>query len=88
MIMYSQRIGGFSLEDKASGKLNRVVRKLRGAGRVLCLYMDDLLFWAGGICFVRAALDMGGRPAALVMLGVWLTVYAVIVARSRGGGRR
>lgn len=66
----------------------RVGRKLRGAGRALGLYLDDLLLLAGGVCFVRAALDLGGRPAALTTAGVCLTAYAVVVARSRGGGRR
>ena len=62
--------------------------KLGRAVRALGLYLDDLLLLAGGGCFVRAALDLGGRPAALVTAGVCLTAYAVVVARSRGGGRR
>ena len=62
--------------------------KLGRAVRGLGLYLDDLLLLAGGGCFVRAALDLGGRPAALVTAGVCLTAYAVVVARSRGGGRR
>lgn len=62
--------------------------KLWRAVRALGLYLDDLLLLAGGGCFVRAALDLGGRPAALVTAGVCLSAYAVVVARSRGGGRR
>ena len=62
--------------------------KLGRAVRAVGLYLDDLLLLAGGGCFVRAALDLGGRPAALVTAGVCLTAYAVVVARSRGGGRR
>ena len=62
--------------------------KLGRAVRVLGLYLDDLLLLAGGGCFVRAALDLGGRPAALATAGVCLTAYAVMVARSRGGGSR
>lgn len=62
--------------------------KLGRAVRTLGLYLDDLLLLAGGGCFVRAALDLGGRPAALVTAGVCLTAYAVVVAKSRGGGRR
>ncbi|WP_130869195.1 hypothetical protein [Intestinimonas massiliensis (ex Afouda et al. 2020)] len=62
--------------------------KLRRAVRALGLYLDDLLLLAGGGCFVRAALDLGGRPAALATAGVCLTAYAVVVARSRGGGRK
>ncbi|OUN05507.1 hypothetical protein B5G43_12540 [Flavonifractor sp. An92] len=61
---------------------------LRRVGRALALYLDDLLLLAGGVCFVRAALDLGGRPAALAVAGVCLTAYAVLVARSRGGGGR
>ena len=63
-------------------------KRLKQLGKVLGLYLDDLLLLAGGGCFVRAALDLGGRPAALVTAGVCLTAYAVVVARSRGGGRR
>ena len=62
--------------------------KLGRAVRALGLYLDDLLLLAGGGCFVRAALDLGGRPAALATAGVCLTAYAMVVARSRGGGRR
>ncbi len=62
--------------------------KLGRAVRALGLYLDDLLLLVGGGCFVRAALDLGGRPAALVTAGVCLTAYAVVVAKSRGGGRR
>ena len=75
--MYFPKIGGFDLKEK----LGRAVRALG-------LYLDDLLLLAGGGCFVRAALDLGGRPPALATAGVCLTAYAVVVARSRGGGRR
>lgn len=61
-------------------------KRLKQLGRALALYLDDLLLLAGGGCFVRAAFDLGGRPAALVTAGVCLTVYAVVVAKSRGGG--
>lgn len=67
---------------------SRAARVIRAVVNVLGLYLDDLLLLAGGVCFVRAALDLGGRPAALVTAGVCLTVYAVVVARSRGGDRR
>lgn len=86
--MYFPKIGGFDLKEILIRTFVRVGRKLRGAGRVLGLYLDDLLLLAGGVCFVRAALDLGGRPAALATAGVCLTAYAVVVARSRGGGRR
>lgn len=65
--------------------LAQVIRAVIG---YLGLYLDDLLLMAGGGCFVQAAFDLGGRPAALATAGVCLTVYAVVVARSRGGGRR
>jgi len=60
----------------------------KAAGRLLGLYLDDLLLLAGGGCFVGAAWEIGGRPAALAAAGVCLAVYAVVVARSRGGGGR
>lgn len=66
----------------------RTVRAIRAAVRTLGLYLDDLLFLAGGVCFVQAAFELDGRPAALITAGVCLTVYAVVVARSRGGGQR
>lgn len=75
--MYFRKIGGFDVKKR----LSRV-------GRTLGLYLDDLLLLAGGGCFVRAALDLGGRPVALATAGVCLTAYAVVVARSRGGGRK
>ena len=65
--------------------LAQVIRAVIG---YLGLYLDDLLLIAGGGCFVQAAFDLGGRPAALATAGVCLTVYAAVVARSRGGGRR
>lgn len=73
--MYFRKIGGFDVREK----LGRM-------GRALALYLDDLLLLAGGGCFVRAAFDLGGRPAALATAGVCLIVYAVVVAKSRGGG--
>ncbi|MCI6255946.1 MAG: hypothetical protein MR648_05050 [Clostridiales bacterium] len=62
--------------------------RLRRAGGTLAFYLDDLLLVAGGGCFVRAALEAGGRPAALAVAGAWLTLCAILVARSRGGVRR
>ena len=74
--MYYLRIGGCDLKDK-----------LKKFGRVLGLYLDDLLLVSGGCCFVLAALDTWGRPAALAVAGGCLVAYAVVVARARGGGR-
>lgn len=76
------------MNEKSTQLLAWAAKGLRTARRTLGLYLDDLLLLAGGVCFVRAAIDLGGRPAALVTAGICLTVYAVVVARSRGGGRR
>ena len=59
---------------------------LRAAGRTAALYLDDLLLLGGGCCFDRAAGELGGRPAALVVAGVCLVAYAVVIARARNGG--
>ena len=52
------------------------------------MYLDDLLLLAGGACFVRAAWELGGRPAALLVAGGCLVAYAVVIAKARRGGRR
>ena len=77
MNMYYPRIGGFDLK-----------KRLKQLGGVLALYLDDLLLLAGGGCFVRAAWEAWGQPAALAVAGVCLAAYAVVIARSRGGGKR
>ncbi len=64
------------------------MKHLKAAGRRLALYLDDLLLLAGGACFVRAAWDLGGRPAALLVAGGCLVAYAVVIARARRGGKR
>lgn len=76
------------MNETSRRQLGRITQGLRVAARTLGLYLDDLLLLAGGACFVLAALDLGGRPAALATAGACLTAYAVVVARSRGGGRR
>ena len=75
--MYFPRIGGFDLK--------KCLKKL---GETLALYLDDLLLLAGGGCFVRAAWEAWGRPAALAVAGVCLVAYALVIARSRGGRSR
>ena len=61
-------------------------RRLR---KLLALYLDDLLLLAAGACFTAGAAELKGRAGALICAGVCLTVYAVVIARSRrGGGRR
>ena len=84
--MYFPKIGGFDLNEMSSRLLVRLGRKLRAAGKLLGLYLDDLLLLAAGVCFVRTALYVGGRPPALATEGICLTAYAAVVARSRGGG--
>ena len=74
--------------DKKKNFWPALLRVIRAVIGYLGLYLDDLLLIAGGGCFVQAAFDLGGRPAALATAGVCLTVYAVVVARSRGGGGR
>lgn len=64
------------------------MKHLKAAGRRLALYLDDLLLLAGRACFVRAAWELGGRPAALLVAGGCLVAYAVVIARARRGGRR
>nr|WP_300167908.1 hypothetical protein [uncultured Flavonifractor sp.] len=76
------------MKEKSNRLLSKMTQWLSIAGRILCLYLDDLFLLAGGVCFVRAAFDLGGRPAALATAGICLTAYAVVVARSRGGGRK
>ena len=79
--MYFPKIGGFDVRERIGRGLRRVVRGL-------ALYLDDMLLLAGGVCFVKAALDLGGRPAGLAVAGACLTAYAIVVAKSRGGGSR
>lgn len=64
------------------------MKHLKAAGRRLALYLDDLLLLAGSACFVRAAWELGGRPAALLVAVGCLVAYAVVIARARRGGRR
>ncbi len=61
------------------------MKALKRIGRGLALYLDDLLMLAGGWCFVQAAWETWGRPAALAVAGACLVAYAVMVARARGG---
>lgn len=55
---------------------------------LLGLYLDDLLFLAGGGCLVRAAWLWRGQAVATLVAGLCLLGCAVIVARSRRGGGR
>ena len=62
------------------------MKMLRRLGHGLALYLDDLLLLAGCGCFVRAAWEEWGRPAALAVAGTCLVAYALVIARARGGG--
>jgi hypothetical protein len=53
----------------------------------LITYIDDLLMLGSGICFVAAAAEQFGRPAAMATAGACLAVYAVVIARAKRGGR-
>lgn len=68
--------------ERAGPPLKRAWREL---GRLLGLYLDDLLLLAGGTLVVRGVYELSGRPWALLTAGGWLTAYAVVVARARGG---
>lgn len=76
------------MNEKSTQLLAWAAKGLRTAGRTLGLYLDDLLLLSGGVCFVQAASELGGQPAALITAGICLTAYAVVIARSRGGGSR
>ena len=59
---------------------------LAAAGRLLGQIADDLLLTASGVCFTAAAWELAGRPGALVAAGIFLAVYAALVARAGSGG--
>lgn len=63
-------------------------KQMKKLGETLTLYLDDLLLLAGCGCFVRAAWEAWGRPAALAVAGTCLVAYALVIARARGGGGR
>lgn len=65
-----------------------VLAGVRWVLHVVGLYLDDLLLVGGGLCFIRAARELFGRPAALLVAGACMVAYAVVIARSRRGGGR
>lgn len=65
--------------SRAAPLLGRIVRTLG-------LYLDDLCLAGAGCCFTSAAASLAGREGALISAGIWLTVYAAVIARSRRGG--
>jgi len=76
------------MEEKRRNIWSRAAPVLRKAVRTLVLYLDDLLLIGAGTCFVLGAQEAFGRAAALVVSGVWLSLYAVVIARARRGVRR
>lgn len=54
--------------------------------RVLVMYLEDLLLLASGALFVAAAAIQLGLSAALATAGLWLAIYAVVIARAKRGG--
>ncbi len=63
-------------------KISQFAKKTAGAmGR----YFEDLLMLTSGACFTAAAALAFGRPAAFAAAGACLGVYALCVARSKGG---
>ena len=86
MNIFCQTIGGAEMRERWRQAAAAAGHGLQAVGRRLALYLDDLLLLAGGGCFVRAAWEAWGRPAALAVAGVCLVAYALVIARSRGGG--
>jgi len=62
------------------------MKRMKNLVRAIGLYMDDLLLVGGGTCLIAASAQFG-RTAALTVSGVLLIGYAVLIARSRRGGR-
>lgn len=80
------------MSRKTTEKIERGRRKgrvkefLRRLLPLLGLYLDDLLFVAGGICLTASAGLAFGPSAALAVAGVCLLAYGIVVARARNGG--
>lgn len=68
-------------------KPKRRERIRRALGRLVGVYLDDLLLCCGGVCFTAGAYLRWGTATALLVLGLCLIAYAVIVARGGMGGR-
>lgn len=74
------------MENKKCPIWAQAREKLTRLRQVLVLYLDDLLLIGSGCCFVAAAWDGVGRPAALAVAGTCLCIYALVIARGRRGG--
>lgn len=57
----------------------------RKTAGILAKYFDDLLALAAGGCLTASAAVAFGLAAALAAAGVCLGIYAVSVARAKGG---
>ena len=86
--MYKVKIGGSDVKEKLKTIWSRAAPAIRKVVRTLVLYMDDLLLIGAGTCFILGAQEAFGKAAALAVSGVWLSLYAVVIARARRGGRR
>jgi len=86
--MYKVKIGGSDVKEKWKTTWSRAAPSFRKAAWTLGLYLDDLLLIGAGTCFVLGAREAYGRAAALATAGLCLIVYAIVVARSRRGGKR
>lgn len=74
--------------ENETKKLDLLVKIIKAMALYFALYLDDLLLIGAGVCLVIAAYEQYGRPAGFAVAGVCLAVYAVVIARSRGGGRK
>ncbi len=74
--------------ENETKKLDLLVKIIKTMALYFALYLDDLLLIGAGLCLVIAAYEQYGRPAGFAVAGICLAVYAVVIARSRGGGRK
>lgn len=76
------------MKEKRRNIWSRAAPAIRKAVQALVLYLDDLLLLGAGACFILGAREAFGRAAALAVSGVWLSLYAIVIARARRGGKR
>ena len=86
--LYDAQQDGLSVYGNSVESWSRAAPSFRKAAWTLGLYLDDLLLIGAGTCFVLGAREAYGRAAALATAGLCLIVYAIVVARSRRGGKR
>ena len=66
--------------------LGRAAPICKLAARILGLYLDDLCLLGACVCTAAAVRGLAGGDWALLSVAGWLTVYALVIARSRRGG--